>query len=345
MKNYAFIRITASRLFGSLVAIAGASIVAFTLLRITPGDPARLYLGEFASQEAVDALRNSMGLDDPLPRQYITYMTDFFTGDWGFSYNTGEAVTSQLAARLPATIELGLFAFMFAVVGALALAIIGTYRHRPVVDRVAVSLAYLGLGVPPFWFALVLLIVFYQNLGWFPGPVGRLDVDALPPPPVTGLYTVDSLIAGEWGIFASSLWHLALPTIALGFLSMAFLMRLLRANLLDVSREPFLVVVRSKGIGRFVTFRRHALPNAILPTLTYGGLLLAQLLGGSVLVEKVFNWPGVGALVTDSITRQDFGVVQAFILLSAFVYVVINFTVDTLYGVLDPRVREGRAIQ
>jgi peptide/nickel transport system permease protein len=343
MGKLGFLRLVASRLVGSAFAVFGASIIAFILLRISPGDPARLYLGEFASQEAVDALRHEMGLDDTLLTQYVTYMTDFFTGDWGFSYNTGEAVADQFAARLPATIELGLLAFLFAVAGALVLAVIGTYRRRPFVDRIAVGFAYLGMGLPPFWFALVLLIVFYQNLGWFPGPVGRLGIEELPPPEVTHFYTVDALIAGQWSTFASALWHLTLPAAALGFLSMAFLMRLLRANLLDVSRDPFLVVVRSKGVGRFTAYRRHALPNAFLPTLTYGGMVLAQLLGGSVLVEKVFNWPGIGLAVTEGIARKDFAVVQVFILLSVLSYVVINFVVDMLYGAIDPRVRERAA--
>jgi ABC-type dipeptide/oligopeptide/nickel transport system permease component len=160
-----------------------------------------------------------------------------------------------------------------------------------------------------------------------------------PPPEVTRLYTVDALIAGQPGVFLDALRHLFLPAVALGLAPFAYLVRLLRANLLEVSREPFIVVVRSKGIGRWTAFARHALPNAFLPTLTASGLLLAQLLGGSVLVEKVFNWPGVGALVVDSILRQDYAVVQAFILLSAFAYVSINLVVDVLYGVIDPRVR------
>jgi peptide/nickel transport system permease protein len=345
MDGNAIVRITATRLFGSLAAVFGASIVSFVLLRMVPGDPARLVLGTFASQEAVNRLNHEMGLDRPLPVQYVKYIGDFVTGHWGISYTTGELVRTQFANRFPATIELGLFAFTFAVACALGLALVATYRRRPVVDRLATGLSYIGSGLPSFWIALILLVVFAATLGWFPGPEGRLSVGVDPPPPLTRLYTADALIAGDWGVLLDALWHLALPTFALGFLSMAFLMRLARANLLDVSREPFLVVVRSKGIGRFETFRKHALPNAFLPILTSSGILLGQLLAGSVLVEKVFAWPGIGALVTDSILRQDFAPVQAFILLTACIYVVINFGVDVLYGVLDPRVRESTAIE
>jgi ABC-type dipeptide/oligopeptide/nickel transport system permease component len=175
--------------------------------------------------------------------------------------------------------------------------------------------------------------------GISPGPDGRLGPNTIPPPAVTHFYTFDALIAGQWATAWDAFRHLALPAITLGLAPWAFLVRLLRANLLDISRENFLVVVRSKGLGRRSAFQKHALPNAFLPTLTAAGLLFAQLLSGSVLVERVFNWPGVGGLIVDSILRQDFAVVQTFVLLSAILYVVVNILVDILYGVVDPRVR------
>lgn len=337
------IRLVGTRLLSSVAAIFGASIVSFFFLRLVPGNPARLILGQFASQDAIDQLVHDMGLDQPFLVQYWRYVSGFFTGDWGYSYSTGQAVTTQLGHRLPATIELGLYAFLFAFVGALVLALVATYRRRPVVDGTVRAVSFFGLGTPPFWFGLVLLIVFFDKLGIAPGPDGRLGVTATPPPHVTGLYTFDALVTGRFGTLVDALAHLVLPAITLGLAPLAFLVRLLRANLLEVAHEPFIVVVRSKGVGRFAAFARHALPNAFLPTLTASGLLLGQLLAGSVLVERVFNWPGAGALVTDGILRQDYAVVQAFILLSATIYVVVNFAVDVLYGVIDPRVREARA--
>jgi peptide/nickel transport system permease protein len=166
----------------------------------------------------------------------------------------------------------------------------------------------------------------------------------VPPPTVTGLYTVDAILTGQWGTLADALAHLLLPALTLGFAPFAYLVRLLRANLLEVAREQFILVVRSKGLGRWTAFARHALPNAFLPTLTAGGLLLAQLVAGSVLVERVFNWPGVGALVVTSILSQDYAVVQSFILLSAIAYVGVNLIVDMLYGVIDPRVRTAQGL-
>jgi peptide/nickel transport system permease protein len=337
-------RIAVSRLGSSLLAIFGASIIAFILLRLLPADPARLIVGQFATEEAIEAQREALGLNDPLYVQYWTYITDFLTGDWGFSYAVGQPVIDQVGARLPASIELGLYAFLFAFVGAVVFALVSTYRHRPVVDGVVRGVAFIGLGTPPFWLGLLLLVLFFDVWGILPGPEGRLSIGATPPPEVTRLYTIDSLIAGEWGTFVDAGKHLILPAFVLGFAAFAFLVRLLRANLLEVAREPYITVARSKGLVRWTAFRRHALPNAFLPTLTAGGLILASLLAGSVLVERVFEWPGVGSLVTEGILQQDYAVVQAFILLGAFAYVAVNLVVDVLYGAIDPRTRGASVV-
>ena len=325
---------------GSLIAIIGASIIAFIFLRVLPGNPARLIVGPLASEAAVQAQTEKMGLHLPLPVQYWRYVTDFVQGDWGFSYSAGQPVLDQFAARLPASIELGIYAFLFAFLGAVILALVATYRRRPLVDATVRGLSIFGMGMPPFWLALLLLVLFHEAIRIFPGPGLQLSRSIEPPPVVSGLLTFDALIAGDFEAFADALWFLVLPSIALGMLPFGYLVRLLRANLLDVTNEPFILVVRSKGIGLWRTYSRHALPNAFLPTLTASGMIFAQLLGGSVLVEKVFNWPGVGALVVDSILRKDFAVVQAFIIVSAAIYVLINVLVDVLYGVIDPRVRK-----
>lgn len=337
-------RLVLSRLGTSLIAIFGASIIAFVLLRLLPADPARLIVGQFATPEAIANQREAMGLNDPIYVQYYEYMKDFFVGDWGFSYSVGQPVSEQISTRLPATIELGIYAFIFAFGFAVILALAATYRRRRLVDGAVQTTAFIGLGTPPFWLGLLLLLLFFDTWGILPGPEGRLSVDATPPPAVTHLYTIDALIAGQWGTFVDAAKHLILPAFVLGFASFAFLVRLLRANLLEVSREQFITVARSKGLRRWTAFRRHALPNAFLPTLTAGGLILAQLLAGSVLVERVFEWPGVGSLVTNAILQQDFAVVQAFILLGAFAYVVVNLVVDILYGVIDPRTRAAAAV-
>lgn len=181
--------------------------------------------------------------------------------------------------------------------------------------------------------------MFFSTLHILPGPEGRLSVQASPPPAVTRMYTIDALLAGELGTLWQAFLHLILPALALGVSSFSFLVRLLRANLLEVSREPFITVARGKGLRRWSAFRRHALPNAFLPTLTAGGLVLGEFLAGSVLIERVFNWPGVGSLVFDAIVKQDYAIVQTFILLSAVMFVLVNLVVDLLYAVIDPRVR------
>jgi len=332
-------RLVLNRIVGALIAVFGASLVAFVFLRLFPGDPARLVVGPLATPAQLAVVRHDMGLDKSLPVQYWDFISGFFTGDWGYSFGNGQNVTTLMGDRIPASVELGLYAFLGAFLFAVLFALLTTYRRRPVLDGSMRTVTFIGLGTPPFWLGLLLLLLFFVHLGWLPGPEGRLSPSTTPPPSYTGLYTVDSLIAGQWGTAWDATRHLILPAFALGFAAFAYLLRLLRANLLDVSREPFLVVARSKGLSRWSAFHRHALPNAFLPTLTAAGLIFAQLIAGSVLVEKVFNWPGVGQLTVDSILRKDFAVVETFILLSAFVYVFVNMIVDVLYGVVDPRVR------
>jgi ABC-type dipeptide/oligopeptide/nickel transport system permease component len=337
-------RFVFTRALGALAAIVGASVLAFVFLRITPGNPARLILGQFATQAAISALIHQLGLHQPIYVQYAKYIWSFLHGSWGYSYSVGEPVRTLLGQRLPATIELGLYAFLFALVGALVLALISTYRRRRAVEGAVEGIAILGLGIPQFWLGLVLLLLLFEHAGLFPGPEGRLSPNLTPPPHLTGLYTVDALLSGKFGTLVNALWHLALPAVTLGLAPMAFLTRLLRANLLEVSREPFILVAQSTGLSRWRAFLRHALPNAILPTVTASGLVLGQLLAGSVLVETVFRWPGVGALVTQGVQEQDYSVVQAFILLSATAYVLVNLGADIVVAMIDPRVRvEGQA--
>jgi ABC-type dipeptide/oligopeptide/nickel transport system permease component len=332
-------RVIAFRVLGSIGAVFGATILAFVIMRVLPGNPARLILGPLATQHAVTALNHQIGLDRPLYVQYWRYISDFFQGNWGYSYSDGESVRKLIGERAPATIELAVFSFVIAMLAAVSLALLSTYRHRPITDRIVRGASYLGFGTPPFFLALLLLIVFFSTLHILPGPDGRLGVQATPPPAVTRMYTIDALLAGQLGTFWQALEHLILPSLALGISSFSFLVRLLRANLLEVSREPFITVARGKGLRRWTAFRRHALPNAFLPTLTAGGLVLGEFLAGSVLIERIFNWPGVGSLVFDAIVKQDYAIVQTFILLSAVMFVLVNLAVDLLYAVIDPRVR------
>lgn len=334
-----------SRVGGALFAIFGASVISFIFLRVAPGDPARLLLGPLASPASVKALSDELGLNEGIPAQYLHYISSFLQGDWGFSFSNGDSVSSLFVERIPATIELGVFAFFIAAALALTLSVLSTYRRRPLVDRVVQGFVHVGLGTPPFWLGLLLLILFFEHLHLLPGPEGQLSSEVPPPPTVTHFMTVDAVLAGDWEALGDAFLHLLLPAITLAVVPAAYLTRLLRTNLLEISGERFLVTVRSKGVSRWRTSVRHALPNAVLPTLTAAGPVFAELLAGSVFVETVFNWPGIGQLTAQAILRQDYSVVQAFVLLSATVYVTLSLLVDLLYGVIDPRVRSGSVLR
>jgi ABC-type dipeptide/oligopeptide/nickel transport system permease component len=329
------------RTLGALGSILLASLAAFLLLRALPGNPAQLIVGEFASEEAVRAQEDAMGLNDPLYVQYWLYISDFVQGDWGFLYSVGHSVRTEIGARLPASLELGIYAFVVAFLAAVGLALWATYRRNKYVDAGVRSAAYISLGTPPFWFGLLLLLVFYVKLGWLPGPEGQLGPGTDPPPVRTHFVTVDALIARDWSAAADAYRHLVLPVVTLALIPFAYLVRILRASMLEVGSERYMIVARSKGLSRWKAVRRHALPNAFLPTLTASGIIFVHLLTGAVLVETVFRWPGLGASTVESIQRKDFALVQTVILLSACAYVAINLLVDVMYGVIDPRVRLG----
>jgi ABC-type dipeptide/oligopeptide/nickel transport system permease component len=331
--------VIAKRVLGSFGAILGATILAFIIMRALPGNPARLIVGPLATPQALASVSHEIGLDRPIFTQYWLFISHFFEGNWGYSYADGKSVSALIGERLPATIELAIFSFGITMICAVLAALLVTYRRRPIADRILRGVAYLGFGTPPFFIALILLIVFFRSFHVLPGPEGRLGLQATTPPAVTHMYTLDALIAGKFGTFWSAIEHLILPGVALGLSSFSFIVRLLRANLLEVSREPFITVARGKGLRRWTAFRRHALPNAFLPTLTAGGLVLGEFLAGSVLIERIFNWPGIGSLVFDAIVKQDYAIVQTFILLSAVMFVLVNLIVDLLYAVIDPRVR------
>lgn len=332
------LRFVIERVGSAVATIFGASLVAFVILRAVPTNPARLIAGPFATEEVLAQIRSDLGLDQPVWAQYLDYVFSFFRGDWGFSYSAGRSVLSLIAERLPASAELAIFAFVLAFAAAVLFTVLASYAGSRVVDAILRLSSFVSVGVPPFWISLLLLMLFFEGLGWFPGPSGR---GPRPEELYTGLYTVDHLLAGNLAGVWTALYYLTLPGIALALGAFGYLVRLLRANLLDVVNETFVTVLHAKGVPPLSTHFRHILPNAFLPTLTAGGLILAQLIGGSVLVERIFNWPGIGSLVIDGILRQDYAVVQAFILLSACIYIVVNLAVDLLYGVIDPRIRRS----
>lgn len=330
-------RFTLVRAAGGLVTLILASVAVFVILRLLPADPARLILGPMASSKAIANERVQLGLNQPIYVQYGRYIAQFVSGQWGFDYSNGIPVLGEIGTKLPASLELGFYAMLFAIVGSLIAAVTSVWSGWA--DRVARSVAFVGLGSAPFWIGLVALLLFAQYLHILPGPVGRLAVGSSPPPSVTHFYTIDALLAGQVSTFLDSVKHLILPAITLGLAPFGYLYRLLRQSLKDTADQEFMLVCEGKGLTRLQVILRHGVPNAVLPALTATGLLVAQLVAGSVLVEAVFNWPGVGQLVVNSIVDREYAVVQAFVILSAIAFVVVNIVVDSLYSVIDPRLR------
>jgi len=331
-------RFVGGRIVGALVILFGTTVVAFVLTRAVPGDPALANLGQRATQEQIETYHRVHGLDDPLPVQYGRYLVDLAHGDLGVSQQTRNPVMTDLRDFVPATAELALLAIVIASVFGIGFGVLAAlYRDRwP--DYGARVLSLSGISVPVFWLALVLLYVFFYNLSWLPGG-GRLDSNLVPPESITGMYSVDSLLHGEWATFRNSLSHMILPAVVLAASSVGLLTRYTRSAVLEVIDQDYVRSARAQGLpGRTVVFGyvlRAALPSVI----TVIGLLFANVLTGAVLVENIFAWPGVGRYGFRAATTLDLPAIMGVSLFVALVYLVVNFVVDLLYGVLDPRIR------
>lgn len=280
-----------------------------------------------------------MGLNDPLYQQFIQYVVRLLHGDFGFAWHTGHSVWDDFSTRLPATIELTIMSFMIALVVALPIGILAATKKESVVDHISRIFSLIGSCVPSFWLALILIYVFYSQLNWFPAPMGRLDNGIMPPTPITGLYVIDSLLTWNMQTLGQAISHLLLPAIVLSTGMMAIISRMIRSSMLEVIGQEFIRTARAKGILERTVIMKHALINAVLPTLTVIGVQFGLLLGGAVVTETIFSWPGVGSYITESILATDYAPIQAFTLMSALIISFTNLAVDVIYGLVDPRVR------
>jgi peptide/nickel transport system permease protein len=313
------------------------SLIIFIIMRIVPGDPAQMVLGERASPAAVARLRESMGLNDPLHVQYIDFVSNMLRGDLGVSYFTRQPVASEVVRVLPASFELATFAMTFAVVVGVAAGIVSATRRYSVFDRVSMIGSVMGISMPTFWIGLLLIALFAVQLRWLPVS-GRID-PTLPFTPITRFFIFDAIITGNLPVFVDVIRHLLLPALALGAAQVAVIARMTRSSLLEVIRQDYVTTARAKGLSEPVVVSRHALKNALIPVVTVVGLATGGLMGGAVLTETIFAWPGIGKLLVDAVVQRDIPVVQAVIMLTATFFVLINLIVDLLYGFLDPRVR------
>lgn len=332
------IRMILKRLLGALPNILGVVVVTFLMTRALPGDPAAYFAGPAATTEAIEQIRRSLGLDQSLAHQFGYYLRDLARGDFGQSLSTGQPVLTELRQRLPASLELTLCGLVFALVFAIPLGILAATRPGSWVDHLCRVLATAGVSLPTFFTGLLLAYVFYFLLGVAPSPLGRLDVSFSPPPTITGLYLLDSLLARDGELFVASAKQLILPSVTLGLFVMAPLMRMTRASMLGVLSSDFIRTARASGLPRSQVLYGYAFRNALLPVVTTLGMVFSFLLGSNVLVEKVFAWPGIGSYVIEALVASDYSPVQGFVLTMALLYVALNLAIDVLYGVIDPRV-------
>ena len=328
------------RLVYLVVMLFGVATLVFILTKMIPGDPAVANLSQRAlnDPEIVAAYRAKYGLDQPLPVQYILYMKNLLQFDLGTSMRTNKPVLSELARCYPATIELALFAIVIAAILGVLFGIISAIRRNSILDQTVRAISVTGVSIPSFWFALLVLYFFYYKLKLLPGP-GRLSNAFTAPATVTGMYVIDSLLEGNIPKALDAVSHLILPGTVLAAFTMGLITRTARSNLLDVMSTDYIRTAKAKGLSRPGLIIRHALGNALIPVLTVIGLGLGNLLGGMVLVETIFNWPGVGQFAYDSVLSVDFPSIIGVALLIALNYMVINTVVDILYGIIDPRVR------
>lgn len=331
------VRLIVRRLFFLIFVLFGLSLITFSLSHIVPGDPARLMAGPRASKSAVEKLREKYGLNDPLPVQYLNYVKGLTRGDLGTSFTTRRPVLDDLRRYLPATIELGVIAFILSTLVGIPLGVISSVRRDQVPDHVARFISISGLALPVFWLAIMAQFIFFGHLGWFPDGA-RLPVGMDPPPTVTGFYTIDSLLAGDWERLRLSVLHLILPAMVLAYGSLAVITRMVRGGMLEVLNQDYIRTARAKGIAPNTVIFGHALKNALLPTVTSLGLQIGLLLSGAFLVEIVFSWPGIGRYAVEAIQRLDYNATMATTLVIAFIFVIMNLIVDILYLFLDPRI-------
>ena len=326
------------RLLASLPALLGVVVLTFLLMRVLPGDPAVFFAsGPSAGQAEIENLRREMGLDRPIPVQLVHYLGDVARGNLGRSLTTGQPVLADMKRRLPASLELTFSALLLALSLALPLGILAALRPGSVVDHAVRLVCTLGVCVPTFVSGLLLIYVFYYLLGIAPDPTGRIDIFAASPPELTGFLLVDFALVGDWEGWWAAATQLILPAGTMALFVLAPLARMTRASMLAVLGSDFVRTARSLGLSETRVILVYALRNALIPVLTIAGIVFSTMLGANVLVEKVFSWPGVASYALDALLASDYAPVQGFVLLMASIFVLVNLTVDVLYGIADPR--------
>ncbi|MFN8439253.1 MAG: ABC transporter permease [Caldilineaceae bacterium] len=327
------------RLLALIPVLLGVSIVVFALIRMIPGDPVIVMLGDRARPADIERVREEMGFNRPIVVQYLEWMGHVLRGDLGTSIINRTAVMDELKYRLSATVEMIVIGMLIGLVVGVSIGIVSALRRNSWIDLTATAGALLGVSMPIYWLALILIYALAVNRQIFP-PSARLDV-SYSVERHTGFMLIDTLLTGDFRIFLNAVWHLILPSFVLSTVIMPILARLTRASMLEVMRQDYVRTAEAKGLQRRVVIIRHALKNALLPIVTVVGLQLGGLLGGALLTETIFSWPGMGLWTYRAILSRDYPIVQGAVLVSATIYVVVNLLVDISYAYLDPRIRYG----
>lgn len=331
-------RIVLARLLSALPNLLGVVVVTFVLTRALPGDPAAYFAGGAATLEAVEQVRRQLGLDKSLLQQFFAYVAALARGDLGLSLTTGQPVAQELMQRLPASLEIVLLALVLSCGLGLPLGVMAATRPGSWVDQLCRVVTTAGVSLPTFFTGLLLAYVFYFLLGWAPSPLGRLDPMWSPPAHVTGFYLIDAAIARDPGLWWAAFKQLILPVLTMAVFVLAPIARMTRGTMLSVLSSDFVRTARASGLATPTVLVTYALRNAMLPVVTTLGMVFGFMLGSSVIVEKVFGWPGLGSYAIDALTASDYAPVQGFVLLMGVLFVLLNLLVDLLYGLIDPRV-------
>jgi dipeptide transport system permease protein len=335
------LRFILTRLGLVIPTFLGIILLTFVLIRLVPGDPVEVRVGERGiSPERHAQLLHEMGLDRPLYVQFFDYVGGVLQGDLGTSVVTQRPVMSEFLTLFPATLELAIFAILFAVLVGLPAGVLAAVKRGSVFDHSVMGISLTGYSMPIFWWGLLLILLFSVDLGWT--PVAKRLSDDYFVDEVTGFMLIDTLLSDEEGAFASALHHLILPTIVLGTVPLAVIARMTRSAMLEVLGEDYIRTARAKGLGVIRVVAVHALRNALVPVVTVIGLQVGALMGGAILTETVFSWPGIGKWLVESIARRDYPALQGGVLVIAALVMTINLAVDLLYGLLNPRIRHRR---
>lgn len=331
-------RMILGRVAQALPVVAGVVVISFLLTRALPGDPAAYFAGPAANEASIAQVREALGLDKPLIQQFFIYVGDLVTGNLGQAISTGQPVAADLAARLPASLELTLVALVLSCAIAIPLGILAATRPGTSVDHLCRVIVTAGVSMPTFFTGIVLIYVFYYLAGWAPSPLGRLDFIYLSPPHVTGFYLIDAALAGDWFTWIGALKQLILPATTLALFTLAPIARMTRAAMLTALSSDFIRTARAAGLGRGKVLYAYAFRNALLPVVTTLGMVFSFTLGANVLVEKVFAWPGIGSYAVEALVVSDYAAVQGFVLAMALLFVLLNLVIDIAYALIDPRI-------